>query len=266
MAPEQIDPAFDEQDQAQAFDEDTLSPDDSGAPSAELRTFEELPEVFDATQAVGDSDDDAGLIGEDLDDEDVVSLSEDGDATDIEDDDLAARDGEAFSDDASGLLDAQDVPLDAEAGLDDADRQLTRSASDEVQLVYAGDADQFAEGQTRTRALEADRLADDDIADLGYDNKGEDGHAGAPVRFDILFTGGLWVVQRDGAKVHDYSHLERATRETNALARELRSTGQPAEVWVTGSEGKTLQIVDDLTPPRREEEHSAVVPDRSDSA
>jgi hypothetical protein len=266
MTPENIDLGYDEQDQAEVLDEDNLSPDDMGAPSAELRTFEDIPDVLDTTQAVGDDDDDAAAIAEELDDDEIIELSEDGDATDIEDDDLALRDGEAFGDDSGQPLDAADPLLDEELGLDAEDRQLTQSSDDEVSLVYAGDATNFAVGQARPRALEAERLADDDIAVLGYDDKGDDGKPGAPVRFDIRLQGSLWVVERDGERIHDYSHLDRATRETNALARGLRSTGQPAEVYVTASEDKTIQIVDETQPSRSPEEESAVVPDRSDSA
>ena len=45
---------FDAQDQAEAFDEDSLQVGDDN----ERRTFEELPEVEDLTQVAGDRDED----------------------------------------------------------------------------------------------------------------------------------------------------------------------------------------------------------------
>lgn len=70
---------WDEQDGAEALDEDVVGKD------GELRTFEELPDVLDVTQAEGDADDDDALIGEDLDDDEIIELEqdEDGDPDDV---------------------------------------------------------------------------------------------------------------------------------------------------------------------------------------
>jgi hypothetical protein len=70
---------WDEQDGAEALDEDVVGKD------GELRTFEELPDVLDVTQAEGDADDDDALIGEDLDDDEIIALEqdEDGDPDDV---------------------------------------------------------------------------------------------------------------------------------------------------------------------------------------
>lgn len=46
------------QDAAEAFDEDTLDPEEL---RGEMRTFEELPDVLDVTTAEGDRDDDEAL-------------------------------------------------------------------------------------------------------------------------------------------------------------------------------------------------------------
>ena len=51
-------PDFDAQDNAEAFDETTL---DGQSQRGEMRTFEELPDLLDVTQAEGDRDDDEAL-------------------------------------------------------------------------------------------------------------------------------------------------------------------------------------------------------------
>lgn len=70
---------WDEQDGAEALDEDVVGKD------GELRTFEELPDVLDVTQAEGDADDDDALIAEELDDDEIIELEqdEDGDPDDV---------------------------------------------------------------------------------------------------------------------------------------------------------------------------------------
>lgn len=77
-----IDNGYDEQDGAEAMDDDVIGKD------GEFRTFEELPDVLDVTQAEGDEDDDDALIGEDLDDDEIIDLEEQADAGDgIDEDD-----------------------------------------------------------------------------------------------------------------------------------------------------------------------------------
>ena len=76
-----VDNGYDEQDGAEALDEDVVGKD------GELRTFEELPDVLDVTQAEGDADDDDALIGEDLDDDEIIALEEDADGGDGVDED-----------------------------------------------------------------------------------------------------------------------------------------------------------------------------------
>ena len=71
-----IDSGWDEQDGAETLDEDVVGRD------GEMRTFEELPDVLDITQAEGDADDDDALIAEDLDDDEIVALEREADAGD----------------------------------------------------------------------------------------------------------------------------------------------------------------------------------------
>lgn len=86
-----VDSGWDEQDGAETLDEDVVGKD------GELRTFEELPNVLDVTQAEGDADDDDALIGEDLDDDEIVALERDmdvGDGRDVDDRRPEVFDGE----------------------------------------------------------------------------------------------------------------------------------------------------------------------------
>ena len=57
-------------DLAEAFDEDNQNLAGEG----EMKTFEELPQVLDVTSAEGDADNDDALIGEDLDDDEIIAL------------------------------------------------------------------------------------------------------------------------------------------------------------------------------------------------
>jgi hypothetical protein len=180
-----IEGGWDEQDQSEVFDEDNQSLDEGGSPDAEMRTFEELPEVLDMTSAVGDADDDAALIGEELDDDEIIELESESALADFEDDDLAARMPEALDDDSIDVLDAEEVYLAEEAGLDIRDEaddfiadesselSMNAGASDEVELEYAGDLDDASvrEGK-RTAAMESRVLDDEDLDELGYTGEG----------------------------------------------------------------------------------------------
>ena len=76
----------DEQDQSEVFDEDNQNLDGDGrVRTGEMRTFEELPQVIDLTSAEGDDDDDDALIGEDLDDDEIIALEQEKDGAEDED-------------------------------------------------------------------------------------------------------------------------------------------------------------------------------------
>lgn len=78
----------DDQDQSEIFDEDNQNLDGDGrVRTGEMRTFEELPTVIDLTSAEGDDDDDDALIGEELDDEEIIALELE--RNDAEDEDLS---------------------------------------------------------------------------------------------------------------------------------------------------------------------------------
>lgn len=55
------DSAFDDQDQSEAFDEETTVGADRPPTSTETRSFEDLPDVEDLTCAAGDRDDDEAI-------------------------------------------------------------------------------------------------------------------------------------------------------------------------------------------------------------
>ncbi len=180
---------------AEAFDEDNVSLDGAGDSSADMLTLEEMPDVLDVTSAVGDADDDDALIGEDLDDEEIIALEADGDATDIEDDDLATRMPEAFDDDVVGIEDIEELPVDGEMGLDVRDPEdlddnevsgemaAAAVSADEAELDYVDDVDaETGVDEEDSAVAESDRLDDDDLEVLGYpgDETPKRAHEGQP--------------------------------------------------------------------------------------
>lgn len=181
-----VDGDWDGQDQSEIFDEDNQNLDEAGGPGAEMRTFEELPDVLDVTSAVGDADDDAALIGEELDDDEIIRLESDAELADFEDDDLAGRMPEELDDDAPDGLDPASAYLSEEAGLDIRDEAdearpneaselaMSRGKDDEVDLEFTGDLESLAASEDDSAAaMEADDLTDDDLEDLGYPGEDE---------------------------------------------------------------------------------------------
>ncbi len=163
--------AGDAQDQSEVFDEDNTNIDEmrDGGPDAEQ--FEDLVDVFDATTAVGDSDDDASLIGEELDDDEIIELEResDQDDADLEDDDLMARDDVEFDEeeDLEGLGDVGSEDLDDVDG-------VAHVGSDEVELSYAGDLNDLAGAESGAQDLESSgELSNADLQELDY--RDEDG-------------------------------------------------------------------------------------------
>lgn len=133
-------PETDEQDQSETFDETHL--DDEGDTTMLL---DELDPVFDATQAVGDSD-----VDDDEDDGDEeADEAEDG-----------LRQRETLEAEADALLNAGETEGD-----DDGE---PHGGPDEVELVYTGLMREQRGAQASAAHWEAKRLADDDIASLGY--------------------------------------------------------------------------------------------------
>jgi len=184
--PTDLEGDWDGQDQSEVFDEDNQSLDGAGDMDAEMRTFEEMPDVLDVTSAVGDSDDDAALIAEELDDDEIIELEADGELADFEDDELAARMPKELDDDSIDVMGTEEVYLSEEAGLDIRDEvdevesdeaselSMSRGSDDEVELVTAGDLDNASVRDGKhTAQMEARTLDDDDLEDLGYPGEDE---------------------------------------------------------------------------------------------
>ena len=135
--------AHDGQDIAEVFDEDNLDSDSRRlARGDDELNFDDMPDVYDATRADGDGDDDEAVIGDDLDDDEIVELSLDEDDEGDEEDD-AYRASETLEDD-------------------------DEEASDEVELSYAGDLNTTAGARSGAQRYESRTLSDDDLAELGY--------------------------------------------------------------------------------------------------
>ena len=139
------DDGYDDQDGAEAFDEATL---DDHEEVNEMRTFEELPDLFDTTAADGDRDDDEAMaLDADEFDEDAF------DDSDLEEDDelhyrAAASDEE---DEQEGEFDDDLVEPDSIDGLD-----------------QVADADQVSGGEDDFTNFQAKGLSDEDLQRMGY--------------------------------------------------------------------------------------------------
>ena len=132
---------FDEQDQAEVYDEDNISDMDRG-PGEDPEQFEDLVALMDVTSAVGDSDDDDAVIGEELDDAGIVAA-----ASDEEDEDDAELRAADYEDEIDGV---------------------TAREGDEVELEYIGDLDDLAGAASAAQSMEADSLSDEDLRELDY--------------------------------------------------------------------------------------------------
>lgn len=143
----------DEQDQSEVFDEDNTDDVDSGPHQHEMKTFEELPDVFDVTRRAGDGRDDPAMDEEEFTDGAI-------------DEDDAEEDAYALGDESLN------VSAESE-GLDEV-----AAASDEVELTYEGDIDNRRGAQASAAHFESRReLSTDDLEELGYvdrDNDSED--------------------------------------------------------------------------------------------
>lgn len=142
-------PDYDEQDQAEVYDETHL--DDEGDGEFLL---DEADSVLDVTQADGDADEEE-FDEDDIDIDGELAL----DGVEAEADALLGVDGEKINQSDAGSNGLQ--------------------ADDEVELVYAGLMENERGAQASAAHWEAKRLSDDDISDLGY---GPDGDQDSPAR------------------------------------------------------------------------------------
>lgn len=150
MSPDLDAGEYDDQDQSEVFDEDNTNLDELRSFGGEdAETLEELPDVFDVTSAEGDEDDDEALIGEELDDDEIVELEQDADPDD-EYEDPELQDG------------------------------LAASAPDEVELEYVGDLNDLAHARSAAQPFESRRLSDSDLRELHYQDQEDDDMDGLP--------------------------------------------------------------------------------------
>lgn len=144
---------LDEQDQTEAFDETHLDED-----AAEFLTLDEAPDVFDATQALGDGRDVQAVDAADLDPQalDDEDLEDDEDVDDDLDDDLEDEEEDDDIDDE----DPDDEDAVAELAWDEADVETVA----DVDLVTVPD-DEDAE------AYESEDVPEQALLELGYAEK-----------------------------------------------------------------------------------------------
>jgi hypothetical protein len=154
---------WDPQDQAEVLDEDNQSLDGAGDASAEFRTFEELPDVYDVTTVIGDKDDQSAEFLDEADfDEDAI------DEEDLEVDEDSPDEVGLFEDnDDTGELTGEDDPDDLDG--------VAELAPGEVELEYAGDMYDLEHARSSAKPYESTReLSDSDLVELGY--KDEEGN------------------------------------------------------------------------------------------
>ena len=140
----------DPQDGAEALDEDNL---DLGEERSEMRTFEELPDLLDMTQAEGDRDDDEAMaLDADEFDEDAF-----GDADTEEDHEL----------DLNAATEEREDDLDGQGPEDgfNEDRVSARSVEGLDQVADAGTVEGGEDDVTDFQAAE---VSDADLQSMGY--------------------------------------------------------------------------------------------------
>jgi len=141
---------------AEVFDETHYGEDGE----AEFSTLDELPDVYDATQALGDARDDEALDAADYDPEDLddEALETDEDVDDNLDD--------ALEDRADDEL-AEEEDLDAEDGVDELEW-------DEAEVMAVADVDPVTDpDDEEADEYEAEDLSDEDLHELGYQTEGD---------------------------------------------------------------------------------------------
>jgi hypothetical protein len=147
-------PGVEDQDQSEIFDEDNVEGVDALQQGGS--TFEEIPDVYDSTQKVGDA--------EDLGEFDAADFDEDQ----VDDEDLEEED-EVVDEDAYDETDEEDV-----VDPDLLDRVAARGG-DEVDLEYQPDVDGRRGARSGAGSYEArGELDRDDLDDLGYGAKADE--------------------------------------------------------------------------------------------
>jgi hypothetical protein len=135
----------DPQDSSEVFDEDNLDIDEG---RSEMRTFEELPDLLDVTQADGDRDEDEALAL---------------DADEFDED--AASDNDTEEDHELNYRAATEEREDDLDGQGPEDRLSARNLEG---LDKVGDADTVEGGEDDVTDFQATDLSDADLQAMGY--------------------------------------------------------------------------------------------------
>jgi hypothetical protein len=139
---------FDDQDTAEALDETVVNDQEE---RSELRTFEELPDLFDDTRRVGDADDDEAL---------------EIDAADFDPERHFNADELEQDDEGLEFLSADDTDLADEAvGFDE--NQIGEDGVIEG-LDEVADAEQVSGGEDDFTNFQSKRVSDPDLKRMGY--------------------------------------------------------------------------------------------------
>jgi hypothetical protein len=158
---------FDPQDQAETFDESmtvggegdvSLGGDSPVTPGEDMRTFEEMPDVYDVTTRAGDRDAD----------EEVALDADEFTADDIDDDDVEddnELDYGAVDDEREDDLDG----LGGEAGRSFDEDRL--SARDIEGLGEVRDADEVTGGEDDFTNFQSRDVSDEDLQRMGYSER-----------------------------------------------------------------------------------------------
>jgi hypothetical protein len=155
---------FEAQDQAEVYDETHVNED-----ADEFATAEDMPDVFDVTQALGDARDVFVLDAADFD----LDALEDEDIEDDEDmDDRLVDDLEQDDDEIASA----ELALDSDVDVRD---RVTGHPADEAEVEYMADVDPVTDiNEDEAAEFESDGADDRDLQELGYKNRGGDAPLG----------------------------------------------------------------------------------------
>jgi hypothetical protein len=154
----------DDQDLAEVFDEDNTNTESQRLGGAEDgEQAEDLVDLFDVTKAVGDADDEDALIGEDLDDDEIIDLARENDD---DEDDEAQTDEDTLR--GPEPDDEDDADLIASLSVDDDDLidGVDKPPRSDVSLTFVGDLNDVAGAHSAAQRYESKTLSDEDLVAL----------------------------------------------------------------------------------------------------
>lgn len=159
----------DDQDQSESFDETLTEGDDAfGEPTNPDVTRD----VYDATYALGDADDDDETAAKDADEMSDEDL-DDPTSMEADEDDL---DDDGADTDALSADNVADFSTDVDGPDDDAEDGVSAHGADEAEVISMGDINDLAnlaDGHSMSE-VEPDNVSDADLKALGYASEGKD--------------------------------------------------------------------------------------------